>query len=108
VPGPPAACQGDRVPDPVVTDRTPLVPLPEQPAGLAWPTHTWERGDAPAAVGLDPLVDELFADTDRYQTTYAVVAVHHGRIVAERYDGALPNWVGDDIPVRPDTPMLSV
>jgi len=107
VPGPRAACQGDRVPDPVVTDRAPPVPLPEQPAGLAWPTRTWERGDAPAAVGLDALVDELFADTDRYQTTYAVVAVHHGRIVAERYDGALPNWVGDDIPVGPDTPLLS-
>jgi CubicO group peptidase (beta-lactamase class C family) len=33
--------------------------------------------------------------------------VHHGHVVAERYAGALPNWVGDDMPVRPDTPLLS-
>ena len=49
----------------------------------------------------------MFADTDRFQTTYAVLVVHHGTVVAERYAGALPNWVGDDIPVRPDTPLLS-
>lgn len=102
-----AACQGERVPDPAVTDRTPLVPLPAQPAGLAWPTTAWGRADAPAAVGLTGLVDEMFADTDRFQTTYAVVVVHHGEVVAERYEGALPNWVGDPIPVRPDTPLLS-
>ncbi len=95
------------MPDPVVSDRRPLVPLPEQPAGLAWPTQAWARGDAPAAAGLDTLVDEMFADADRFQTTYAVLAVHHGKVVAERYAGALPNWVGDDIPVRPETPLLS-
>ena len=49
----------------------------------------------------------MFDDTDRFETTYAVVVAHHGVIVAERYEGALPNWVGDPIPVRPDTPLLS-
>ena len=95
------------MPDPAVTETGPLVALPAHPEGTAWPTHGWERGTAPAAVGLDALVDEMFADTDRYETTYAVVVVHRGVIVAERYEGALPNWVGDPIPVRTDTPLLS-
>jgi CubicO group peptidase (beta-lactamase class C family) len=106
VPRPHAACQGEPVTDPTATEA-PLVALPPQPSGLAWPTEHWERGAAPAAVGLDALVDEMFADADRYATTYAVVVVHRGRIVAERYEGALPNWVGDPIPVRSDTPLLS-
>ncbi len=83
-----------------------LVPLPSHPAGRPWPTAQWDRGSTPSAVGVDALVDEMFTDP-RYETTYAVVVVHEGRIVAERYDGALPNWVGDPIPVTPETPLLS-
>ena len=93
--------------DPAVTDAGALVALPPQPSGLAWPTATWSRGDAPPAAGVDSLVDEMFSDTGRYETTYAVVVVHRGVIVAERYANALPNWVGDPIPVRADTPLLS-
>lgn len=85
----------------------PLVPLPGQPPGLDWPTRAWERGEAPAGVPVDDLVDRMFTDTDRYETTYAVVMVHRGRIVAERYANALPNWVGEAIPVAPETPLLS-
>ena len=81
-----------------------LVPLPPQPAGRAWPTERWERASAPA--GVDALVAEMFT-SPRYETTYAVVVVHEGRIVAERYDGALPNWVGDPIVVTPETPLPS-
>lgn len=86
---------------------TDLVALPRQPAGRAWPTAQWDRGDAPGGVGIDDLVAEMFGDEARYETTYAVVVVHEGRIVAERYGGALPNWVGDPIPVTPTTPLLS-
>lgn len=86
---------------------TPLVPLRPHPAGLDWPTTAWPHGGAPAGVDVDGLVDEMFRDRDRYETTYAVVVVHEGRIVAERYEGALPNWVGDPIPVTPTTPLLS-
>lgn len=100
-----AACQGDAVPDPAVPTAGPLVALPTQPAEEPWPTRAWARGPAPA--GVDRLVDRMFSDTDRYQTTYAVLVVHHGRIVAERYANELPNWVGDPIPVRADTPLLS-
>jgi CubicO group peptidase (beta-lactamase class C family) len=84
-----------------------LVALPPQPAGEPWPTDRWVRGAAPAGVDVDGLVDAMFADSDRYQTTYAVVVVHRGRIVAERYVNALPNWVGDPIPVDAETPLLS-
>jgi hypothetical protein len=82
-----AACQGDRV----IEADAPLVPLPTQPDGLAWPTQAWVRGPAPAGVGIEPLLDEMFTD-DRYETTYAVLVVHHGVLVAERYANALPNW----------------
>jgi CubicO group peptidase (beta-lactamase class C family) len=104
--GPPVACQGDRVTDPIASDA-PLVALPHQPAGLAWPTRDWALGDSPAGAAIDALVDEMFGATDRYETTYAVLVVHRGVIVAERYEGALPNWVGDPIPVHADTPLLS-
>jgi CubicO group peptidase (beta-lactamase class C family) len=91
-----------------VSETSPtLVPLRPQPAGTPWPSAEWPRGDAPAAVGVADLVDEVFGTPDRYGTTYAVVVVHGGRIVAERYEGALPNWVGDPIPVTPTTPLLS-
>ena len=41
----------------------PLVPLPNQPSGLAWPTDEWPTGEAPERVQLDVLLDELFDDT---------------------------------------------
>ena len=83
----------------------PLVSLPPQPAGRSWPTTVWERGPCPA--GVDALVDEMFTNPDRFETTYAVLVVHHGVIVAERYENSLPNWVGHPIPVDRDTPLLS-
>lgn len=83
-----------------------LVPLPSQPAGVPWPTLEWpERDESPRA--LEPLVDEMFGDTERFATTYAVLIVHRGSIVAERYAGSLPNWSGPDIAVHSDTPLLS-
>lgn len=85
---------------------TGLVPLPSQPDDVAWPTRAWPvRSDGPAA--LAPLVAEMFTDTDRYADTYAVVVVHRGAIVAERYGGALPKWSDPDEPVTIATPLLS-
>ncbi|MEO6468755.1 MAG: serine hydrolase [Acidimicrobiia bacterium] len=96
-----AACKGA----PVIDAEAPLVPLPLQPEGMEWPTNTWARGDGIDAV--DTLVDEMFSDATQYETTYAVVVVHHGAIVAERYDNELPNWVGEPIRVTRETPLLS-
>jgi CubicO group peptidase (beta-lactamase class C family) len=65
----------------------PLVPLPPQPADVPWPTETWPEG--PPAVADRAALDALLAVTDGRRPglgeTRAIVIVHHGRIVAERY-----------------------
>jgi CubicO group peptidase (beta-lactamase class C family) len=55
----------------------------------------------------DTGIDELFGDRARYGTTYALVVVRDGAVVAERYDGALPHADGSGTPVGADTPLLS-
>lgn len=82
-----------------------LVPLPEQPAGVPWPDEGWPMGDPSPAVRA--LVDEAFEDPSRYATTFAVVVVQGGRLVAERYGGTLPSLDGPGEPVHVDTPLLS-
>jgi len=84
-----------------------LHPLPDQPDDVPWPTATWPTGPVPAGVDLEPLVEAMFADTSRYETTYAVVVVHRGRLVAERYGNALEHWDRPDEPVGPDTRLRS-
>lgn len=83
----------------------PLLPLPPQPADVPWPTEEWPTGSASTAVKA--VVDEAFADPDRYGTTYAVVVVQGGRLLLERYGGELPSFVGAPEPVTPTTPLLS-
>ena len=83
----------------------PLVRLPDQPAGVPWPTGEWPRGTAPA--GLARLVDEAFSPGGGMGDTYAVIVVHAGRMVAERYGGALLNWEGPGEPVGPGTRLRS-
>ena len=79
-----------------------LIPLPGQPAGVPWPTDQWVRalpGFDPAD-RLDPLLDQVFHDgaTERFGTTDAVLVVHGGRLVVERYGTGidatttLPSW----------------
>ncbi|MGH0037971.1 MAG: serine hydrolase domain-containing protein [Myxococcota bacterium] len=80
-----------------------LSPLPPQPEGVAWPTKAWTRAELDPRVDrdtLERLFDRAFAapepeDLDR---THAVVVVHRGAIVAERYpddvapDDAFRSW----------------
>ena len=82
-----------------------LHPLPPQPAGVPWPTDEWPTGTASPA--LEAVVEEMFADTDRYGDTYAVAVVQGGRLLHERHGGALPHFDRPPEPVLPTTPLLS-
>jgi len=84
-----------------------LVPLPGQPEGVPWPTTAWPTGEAPAGVDLDPLLDRAFDESGPLATSYAVVVVHRGRLVAERYGGALEHFDRPPEPVTAETPLLS-
>lgn len=84
-----------------------LVALPPQPSGVAWPTEDWATGDAPPGVDLTPLVDEVFDDQGPLAETFAVLVVHRGRLVFERYAGALAHFDRPPTPVTAETPLLS-
>lgn len=69
-----------------------LVSLPSQPAGVLWPTSAWPEAAPPAGVDgdqLERLLDTTFGDPQPPTTvqTNAMLVVHSGQIVAERYAG---------------------
>ncbi len=82
-----------------------MIPLPSQPEGVPWPTDEWPRGDAPVA--LTPLVDAMFDADGDLTRAYAVVVVHKGRLVAERYADVIEHFDGPDEPIGPETQLLS-
>lgn len=84
-----------------------LLPLPAQPTGVPWPGDDWPVGPVPAGIDLDPLLAEAMDPEGAFATTYAVVVISGGRLVAERYGGALPSFTHDPTPVGADTPLLS-
>src|SRR3984957_17469825 len=86
---------------------TPLHPLPAQGDEVAWPTVEWPVGKLPDAVDLDDLIAEAFDPEGPMHQTFAVVIVHRGRLVFERYGGLLPQWDKPGKPVIGDTPLLS-
>ncbi len=69
---------------------TDLPPLPAQPADTAWPTAAWPTGPLPTgadAQKIQAMLDHAFqaeppADLGE---TQAVVVIHKGRLVTERY-----------------------
>ncbi len=86
---------------------SPLVPLPAQPPGVHFPTERWPTGTVPSGVELAPLMDAAFDPDGPLAETYAVVVVHGGVLVDERYGGRLPRPDGPGRPVTVDTPLLS-
>ena len=84
-----------------------LPPLPPQPAGVPWPTDEWPVGDVPAGVDLEPLLDRMFDPEGDLTRAFAVVVIHRGRLVAERYADVIESFDAPPDPIGPTTPLLS-
>jgi CubicO group peptidase (beta-lactamase class C family) len=78
---------------------TNLQALPPQPADVPWPTLAWPTGPLPEGVSakLDQSLALVGARDPKHGETRAVVVIHRGRLVAERY---APGF-------GPDTPLIS-
>ncbi len=74
---------------------------------MTWPTTSWPTGPVPAGVALDPLLDELFDENGPLALTYAAVVIHHGRLIAERYAGAIEHFDRPAEQVTAETKLLS-
>jgi CubicO group peptidase (beta-lactamase class C family) len=62
--------------------------LPPQPAEVAFPTDHWPEGPPVESVDrekLRELTEAAFAEQDNFGETHALLAVHRGRLVFERY-----------------------
>jgi len=80
-----------------------LPALPQQPAGVAWPTTVWPTGDLSAGVAKVKLA-KLLADAfltpspETLGETHALVIIQGGQLILERYadgygpDAAYPSW----------------
>jgi CubicO group peptidase (beta-lactamase class C family) len=77
----------------------PLPVLPPQPVDVPWPTTSWPVGTLPegAADRLDQALAVVAARDPRLGETRAVVIIHRGRLVTERY---MPGFGAD-------TPLIS-
>jgi CubicO group peptidase (beta-lactamase class C family) len=81
-----------------------------QPTGVAWPTVEWpEGGDAPAAVldASDALFSGGVTPPPGEGTSLALVVVHRGRIVHERYGTQPDTPFGPGGPVDRNTTLVS-
>lgn len=77
--------------EPPQSPQMSLTALPEQPANVPWPTVEWPRADLPATVdnrALHDIAETFFsaAEFERIGRTHALLAIHRGQIVFERYD----------------------
>lgn len=83
-----------------------------QPAGVPWPTREWPEGDVSAVADPARLVaasNQLFDESpsDTHGTSLALVVVHRGRIVHERYGVQPDTPFGPGGPVDADTTLIS-
>ena len=88
-------------------DQSPLVELPAQPSGVPWPTAEWPTGALPASVDLDGVMDRMFDNAGLLAVTFAVLVVHRGRLVFERYAGELVHFDRPPDPVEADSRLIS-
>lgn len=85
----------------------PTTPLPAQPDGVPWPTEQWPIGALAADEGLEALLAEAFDPAQPIGETQAVVIVHRGRLVYQRYAGQLVFFDRPPEPIGQDTGLLS-
>ncbi len=88
-------------------DGSRLVALPPQAERVPWPTAEWPTAPAPPGVDLSSLLEEAFDDEGPMARSFAVVVVHRGQLVAERYGGVLEHFDRPPDPVGPDSRLLS-
>ncbi len=67
-----------------------LIPLRPHPQAIPWSTNRWPESDPDSTVDRDRIgeaLDRVFEQPwpETYGVTHAVVAIHHGSLVAERY-----------------------
>ena len=84
-----------------------LHPLPVQLDGVPWPRAEWPTAPVPDGVDIEALMEAAFDPDGPLRDTYAVVCIHQGRLVFERYGGTLPRLDGPGRLVTPSTPLLS-
>lgn len=90
--------------------------FPSQPGGVPWPRESWAVADELEEGGIDRddakrAIDELFGDGTHVSTdrglSLALVVVHGGRIVFERYGRQPANAFHDERDITIDTPLIS-
>jgi CubicO group peptidase (beta-lactamase class C family) len=89
------------------TTPEPLVPLPPHSPDVPWPAPDWPTAEAPRGTDLESFLDEAFDDGGPLARTLAVVLVHRGAIVAERYGGVVEYFDRPPDPVLPETRLIS-
>lgn len=70
-----------------------LVTLPKQPPGIPWPTREWQLAVPKVrdSVALTRHADAIFALTPAQGVTYALLIVHRGELIYERYAAGASN-----------------
>ena len=85
----------------------PTPALPTQDPSVPWPVPDWPLGAVPPGVDLEPLLAAVMDPEGACRTTLAVVVIHRGQLVAERYGGHLEFFDRPAEPVDATTPLLS-